>query len=228
MWPVCRCYRMEDFVLRTGWYSCIDGRDILPPHRKFVILSPCLDLTPSDKMDFFSSVSLSIRWNFVFHLTQFHFRFILSFSDFLFSYVLGFHSHKSTCLRKCPWFHDLYTFFQSSIFRRNVVLSIDFWCEYFGYSSSFVVVGAYSLTLLCYSCSEQFDGKQQTELLQDMLKSSQWVKAGKLSAALKSPFIRLCGRYAKWQGHIQILECYQHKFSIIDYMLFAATDRLLI
>jgi hypothetical protein len=142
------------------------------------------------------------------------------FLIFLFSYLLEFHSHKSTCSRKCPWFHGLSTSFSLWYSEEMGVLSIDFWCEYFGYSSSFVVVGAYSLTQLCYSCSEQFDGKQQTELLQDMLKSSQWVKADKLFAVLKSPFIRLCGRYAKWQGHIEILECYQHKFSIIDYMLF--------
>jgi malonyl-CoA decarboxylase len=52
--------------------------------------------------------------------------------------------------------------------------------------------------LCCYCCcSEQDDGKQGIELLQDILKSRQWVKSDKLSAALKPPLIRLCARYAK-------------------------------
>ncbi|KAF0915543.1 hypothetical protein E2562_036696 [Oryza meyeriana var. granulata] len=42
---------------------------------------------------------------------------------------------------------------------------------------------------------EQADGKNGIELLQDILKSSQWVKSDKLSAALKSPLLRLCARY---------------------------------
>lgn len=46
-------------------------------------------------------------------------------------------------------------------------------------------------------CSEHDDGKQGIELLQDILKTSQWVKCEKLSAALKSPLMRLCARYAK-------------------------------
>uniref|UniRef100_A0A453KRX7 Malonyl-CoA decarboxylase C-terminal domain-containing protein n=1 Tax=Aegilops tauschii subsp. strangulata TaxID=200361 RepID=A0A453KRX7_AEGTS len=46
----------------------------------------------------------------------------------------------------------------------------------------------------CY-CSDQINGKQGIELLQDILKSSQWVKSDKLSAALKSPLMRLCTRY---------------------------------
>lgn len=42
---------------------------------------------------------------------------------------------------------------------------------------------------------EQLDGKEGIELLQDILKSSHWIKSGKLSAALKSPLMRLCARY---------------------------------
>ncbi|KAK3133261.1 hypothetical protein QOZ80_6AG0534370 [Eleusine coracana subsp. coracana] len=42
---------------------------------------------------------------------------------------------------------------------------------------------------------EQADGKQGIELLHDLLKSSQWVKSDKISAALKSPLMRLCARY---------------------------------
>lgn len=51
---------------------------------------------------------------------------------------------------------------------------------------------------LCYyyRCSEQAHGKQGIELLQDILKTSQWVKSEKISAALKSPLMRLCARYA--------------------------------
>ena len=52
--------------------------------------------------------------------------------------------------------------------------------------------------LCCYCCcSEKADGKQGIELLQDILKSRQWVKSGKLSSALKPPLMRLCARYAK-------------------------------
>ena len=83
------------------------------------------------------------------------------------------------------------------------------------------------LIQLCCCCSEQVDGKQGIELLQDILKSSQWVKSDKLSAALKSPLMRLCARYAKGQGHIDILECYKHKFSLMHYMLIAVADSLL-
>ncbi|KAL6846614.1 hypothetical protein ACP4OV_024062 [Aristida adscensionis] len=42
---------------------------------------------------------------------------------------------------------------------------------------------------------EQSEGKQGIELLQDILKSNQWVKSEKLSAALQSPLMRLCARY---------------------------------
>ncbi|OEL21022.1 Malonyl-CoA decarboxylase, mitochondrial, partial [Dichanthelium oligosanthes] len=42
---------------------------------------------------------------------------------------------------------------------------------------------------------EQAHGKQGIELLQDILKTNQWVKSEKLSAALKSPLMRLCARY---------------------------------
>lgn len=48
---------------------------------------------------------------------------------------------------------------------------------------------------MIHSAIDQVDGKQGIELLQDILKSSQWVKSDKLSAALKSPLMRLCARY---------------------------------
>jgi len=48
---------------------------------------------------------------------------------------------------------------------------------------------------LIQNAVEQVDGKQGIELLQDILKSTQWVKSDKLSAALKSPLMRLCARY---------------------------------
>jgi malonyl-CoA decarboxylase len=50
--------------------------------------------------------------------------------------------------------------------------------------------------LRCYFCSsEHAGGKSGIKLLQDILKSSQWVKSDKLSSALKSPLMRLCARY---------------------------------
>uniref|UniRef100_A0A453KRX2 Malonyl-CoA decarboxylase C-terminal domain-containing protein n=1 Tax=Aegilops tauschii subsp. strangulata TaxID=200361 RepID=A0A453KRX2_AEGTS len=45
---------------------------------------------------------------------------------------------------------------------------------------------------MIHSAIDQINGKQGIELLQDILKSSQWVKSDKLSAALKSPLMRLC------------------------------------
>ncbi|KAG8056649.1 hypothetical protein GUJ93_ZPchr0002g23223 [Zizania palustris] len=48
---------------------------------------------------------------------------------------------------------------------------------------------------MIHDAVEQVDGKSEIELLQDILKSSQWVKSDKLSAALKSPLLRLCARY---------------------------------
>lgn len=48
---------------------------------------------------------------------------------------------------------------------------------------------------MIHDAIEQADGKQGIELLQDILKSRQWVKSDKLSAALKSPLMRLCARY---------------------------------
>uniref|UniRef100_A0A453KRQ9 Malonyl-CoA decarboxylase C-terminal domain-containing protein n=1 Tax=Aegilops tauschii subsp. strangulata TaxID=200361 RepID=A0A453KRQ9_AEGTS len=60
---------------------------------------------------------------------------------------------------------------------------------------------------MIHSAIDQINGKQGIELLQDILKSSQWVKSDKLSAALKSPLMRLCTRYVK--RHIGIWECYQ-------------------
>ncbi|KAF7072421.1 hypothetical protein CFC21_077553 [Triticum aestivum] len=48
---------------------------------------------------------------------------------------------------------------------------------------------------MIHSAIDQINGKQGIELLQDILKSSQWVKSDKLSAALKSPLMRLCTRY---------------------------------
>ncbi|KAM0896692.1 hypothetical protein ACQ4PT_023019 [Festuca glaucescens] len=48
---------------------------------------------------------------------------------------------------------------------------------------------------LLQNAVEQIDSKQGIELLQDILTSSQWVKSDKLSAALKSPLMRLCARY---------------------------------
>ncbi|GJN34083.1 hypothetical protein PR202_gb22721 [Eleusine coracana subsp. coracana] len=51
------------------------------------------------------------------------------------------------------------------------------------------------LAKLASQINEQADGKQGIELLHDLLKSSQWVKSDKISAALKSPLMRLCARY---------------------------------
>lgn len=48
---------------------------------------------------------------------------------------------------------------------------------------------------IIHNAVEQVNDKQGIELLQDVLKSSQWVKSDKLSAALKSPLMRLCSRY---------------------------------
>ncbi|XP_039795103.1 malonyl-CoA decarboxylase, mitochondrial-like isoform X2 [Panicum virgatum] len=48
---------------------------------------------------------------------------------------------------------------------------------------------------MIHDAIEQAHGKQGIELLQDILKTSQWVKSEKLSAALKSPLMRLCARY---------------------------------
>ncbi|KAL6655634.1 hypothetical protein ACP70R_006460 [Stipagrostis hirtigluma subsp. patula] len=48
---------------------------------------------------------------------------------------------------------------------------------------------------MIHDAIEQADGKQGIELLQEVLKSSQWVKSEKLSAALKYPLMRLCARY---------------------------------
>ncbi|CAN6166856.1 unnamed protein product [Urochloa humidicola] len=48
---------------------------------------------------------------------------------------------------------------------------------------------------MIHDAIEQSHGKQGIELLQDILKTSQWVKSEKLSAALKSPLMRLCARY---------------------------------
>ncbi|KAJ1289561.1 hypothetical protein BS78_02G174300 [Paspalum vaginatum] len=48
---------------------------------------------------------------------------------------------------------------------------------------------------MIHDAIEQADGNQGIELLQDILKSRQWVKSEKLSAALKSPLMRLCARY---------------------------------
>jgi hypothetical protein len=80
-----------------------------------------------------------------------------------------------------------------------------------------LLVDLLSSVLIKLSCcsSEQVDSKQGVELLQDILTSSQWVKSDKLSAALKSPLMRLCARYAK--GHLEIWKCYQYKISIIHY-----------
>ncbi|WVZ64853.1 hypothetical protein U9M48_014318 [Paspalum notatum var. saurae] len=48
---------------------------------------------------------------------------------------------------------------------------------------------------MIHDAIEQADGNQGIELLQDILKSRQWVKSEKLLAALKSPLMRLCARY---------------------------------
>uniref|UniRef100_A0A0E0B2J0 Malonyl-CoA decarboxylase C-terminal domain-containing protein n=1 Tax=Oryza glumipatula TaxID=40148 RepID=A0A0E0B2J0_9ORYZ len=48
---------------------------------------------------------------------------------------------------------------------------------------------------MIHDAVEHAGGKSGIELLQDILKSSQWVKSDKLSSALKSPLMRLCARY---------------------------------
>lgn len=48
---------------------------------------------------------------------------------------------------------------------------------------------------MIHDAIEQAAGKRGIELLHDLLKSSQWVKSDKISAALKFPLMRLCARY---------------------------------
>uniref|UniRef100_A0A0E0QR05 Malonyl-CoA decarboxylase C-terminal domain-containing protein n=1 Tax=Oryza rufipogon TaxID=4529 RepID=A0A0E0QR05_ORYRU len=48
---------------------------------------------------------------------------------------------------------------------------------------------------MIHDAVEHAGGKSGIKLLQDILKSSQWVKSDKLSSALKSPLMRLCARY---------------------------------
>jgi hypothetical protein len=54
--------------------------------------------------------------------------------------------------------------------------------------------------------------------LHDLLKSNQWVKSEKISAALKSPLMRLCARYATALFNYFCFMCTSEKGTIVHYL----------